>query len=341
MISACERGLIAICFARVSLVVPVCVEGSSVKPFIMASIFESMDFDEIHACNFHRLAQDPEERPGPFAVRRALQGSLVGANTHGARAPLAISGDAPSAFADNDDADNCTMNVGLASKVMPVCPVPASIPKLHLKKGTTTLGFQFNGGVILAVDSRASSGQYIASQTVQKVLEINSYLLGTMAGGAADCQYWQRVLGMQCRLWELRNGTRITVAAASKILANITYARRAQGLSMGTMVAGCDKEGPQLYYVDDQGTRIKHNIFSVGSGSIYAYGVLDQGYRADLTPEQAADLGRKAIFHATYRDGASGGFVSVYHIHPNGWTKISRDDQTDLYKHYMAHNAQQ
>ena len=30
----------------------------------------------------------------------------------------------------------------------------------------------------------------IASGTVKKVLEINPYLLGTMAGGAADCQYW-------------------------------------------------------------------------------------------------------------------------------------------------------
>lgn len=218
-----------------------------------------------------------------------------------------------------------------------VCPVPASIPNLPMKKGTTTLGFQFNGGVILAVDSRASMGQYVASQTVQKVIEIDDRLLGTMAGGAADCQYWERVLGMRCRLWELRNGEKISVAAASKILASITYARRNSGLSMGTMVAGWDKFGPSLYYVDDDGTRVKHDLFSVGSGSIYAYGVLDSGYRMDLSVEEAIELGRKAIFHATHRDGGSGGFVSVYHIHANGWTKISRDDQTLLYEKFMAH----
>ena len=61
--------------------------------------------------------------------------------------------------------------------------------------GTTTLGFIFEGGVIIAVDSRASQGPYISSQTVKKVIEINPYLLGTMAGGAADCQFWQRNLG--------------------------------------------------------------------------------------------------------------------------------------------------
>ena len=38
---------------------------------------------------------------------------------------------------------------------------------------------------------------YAASQTVKKVIEINPYLLGTMAGGAADCQFWQRNLGQQ------------------------------------------------------------------------------------------------------------------------------------------------
>ena len=55
---------------------------------------------------------------------------------------------------------------------------------------------------------------------MKKVIEINPFLLGTMAGGAADCQFWERDLGRQCRLYELRNKERISVAAASKLLAN-------------------------------------------------------------------------------------------------------------------------
>ena len=58
---------------------------------------------------------------------------------------------------------------------------------------------------------------------MKKVIEINPFLLGTMAGGAADCQYWERNLGRQCRLFELRNKERISVAAASKLLANTMY----------------------------------------------------------------------------------------------------------------------
>lgn len=108
--------------------------------------------------------------------------------------------------------------------------------------GTTTLAFKFKHGVIVAVDSRATGGSYIASQSVKKVIEINPYLLGTMAGGAADCSYWERELGKRCRLYELRNKERISVAAASKLLSNMVYSYKGMGLSMGTMVTGWDKE---------------------------------------------------------------------------------------------------
>lgn len=72
-------------------------------------------------------------------------------------------------------------------------------PRLHFEHGTTTLAFRFREGVIVAVDSRATGGAYIASQDVKKIIEINPYLLGTMAGGAADCSFWERHLGRLCR----------------------------------------------------------------------------------------------------------------------------------------------
>jgi 20S proteasome alpha/beta subunit len=74
--------------------------------------------------------------------------------------------------------------------------------RIKIQHGTTTLAFRFQGGVLVAVDSRATAGSYIgmskyimyvagvidsyfiASGTVKKVIEINPYLLGTMAGGA-------------------------------------------------------------------------------------------------------------------------------------------------------------
>ena len=36
-------------------------------------------------------------------------------------------------------------------------------------------------------------------------------------------------------------------------------------------------QGPKLFYVDSDGTRMPGRRFAVGSGATYAYGVLDNG----------------------------------------------------------------
>ncbi|WVQ81489.1 proteasome subunit beta type-5 [Cryptococcus sp. DSM 104549] len=206
--------------------------------------------------------------------------------------------------------------------------------KIKIAHGTTTLAFRFKGGIIVAVDSRATAGSYVASGTVKKVIEINKFLLGTMAGGAADCQYWETYLGMQCRLYELRNKERISVAAASKLLSNIVYGYKGRGLSMGTMVCGWDKTGPCIFYVDDDGQRLKGDLFSVGSGSTFAYGVLDQGYRWDLTDEEAQELGRRSIVAAGHRDAYSGNTCNLFHVKENGWDFIGNYDINELWYEY-------
>ena len=85
-----------------------------------------------------------------------------------------------------------------------------------------------------------------------------------MAGGAADCAFWERVLARHCRIYELRNKEKISVAAASKILANMIYEYRGMGLSMGTMIVGWDKR----VRLDDEEKRILYLLFE-GPRSIH------------------------------------------------------------------------
>merc|ERR1712196_563974 len=158
-----------------------------------------------------------------------------------------------------------------------------------------------------------------------------------MAGGAADCSFWERNLAMQCRLHELREGKRISVAAASKLLGNIVFQYRGYGLSMGTMIAGYDqKKGPALFYCDSDGTRLKGNLFSVGSGATYAYGILDSEYSHDLDEKAAIELGKRAIYHATHRDAYSGGTINVFVIRDTGYEQMYKGDMNELhYGQYM------
>uniref|UniRef100_A0A4W5R2A3 proteasome endopeptidase complex n=1 Tax=Hucho hucho TaxID=62062 RepID=A0A4W5R2A3_9TELE len=116
---------------------------------------------------------------------------------------------------------------------------------------------------------------------------------------------------LHIRIYKLRNKERISVSAASKLLANMV-------VSTGTMICGYN------------GLRLCGNMFSTGSGNTYAYGVMDSGYRYDLSVPEAYDLAQRAIFHATHRDAYSGGTVNMYQKRETGWIKVSQEDVGDL-----------
>jgi 20S proteasome subunit beta 5 len=220
-----------------------------------------------------------------------------------------------------------------------------SSPPLEFAHGTTTLSFAFQGGIVAAVDSRASLGSFVGSKTTQKVLPINSHVLGTMAGGAADCTHWIRKLMCEAALHELTEGRRMSVAQASRLLSNALYELRGLGLSMGTMIMGFDdcegldaKTPPKIYYVDNSGMRIEGDVFSVGSGSTLALGILDAERRYNMSVDDAIALGIKAIRYSTLRDAYSGGFINVYLITPrDGWQRVFTEDPDQM----MASMAEQ
>ncbi|MEQ2225505.1 hypothetical protein ILYODFUR_018182 [Ilyodon furcidens] len=89
--------------------------------------------------------------------------------------------------------------------------------------------------------------------------------------------------------------------------------------------------GPSLFYVCSDGTRLEGTLFSVGSGSPYAYSILDQGVRWGLTVEEATSIAREAVYRATHRDAYSGNFVDVYHVTSKGWTRRTREDLKEEY----------
>lgn len=207
-------------------------------------------------------------------------------------------------------------------------------PPLEFAHGTTTISFIFKGGIIAAVDSRASLGSFVGSKTTKKVLPVNSHILGTMAGGAADCMFWIRKLKAEAMLHELSEGCKMSVARASRLLSNALYDNRGLELSVGTMIMGFDSEDgpPKIFYVDNTGVRIEGDLFAVGSGGTFALGILDNERQrmSEMTEDEAIQLGIKAIRHATFRDAYSGGFINVYLISREGWKKVFTEDLASI-----------
>ncbi|XP_005062562.1 PREDICTED: proteasome subunit beta type-5-like [Ficedula albicollis] len=73
-----------------------------------------------------------------------------------------------------------------------------------------------------------------------------------------------------------------TTTLAFKSAAGVTVAVDSRATAGGPFgVAG-------LYYVDSEGQRVAGSAFAVGSGSSYAYGVLDRGLSGPVASEEAA-----------------------------------------------------
>jgi 5'-3' exonuclease len=108
-------------------------------------------------------------------------------------------------FEQPDDVDDVCSSSSVVSKKN------SNVP-MQFAHGTTTLAFIFSGGIVVAVDSRASLGVFVGSKTTQKVLPIHSHMVGTMAGGAADCMIWIRKLRCEASYHDISHGRRMSIA---------------------------------------------------------------------------------------------------------------------------------
>ncbi|XP_073679789.1 proteasome subunit beta type-11b [Garra rufa] len=89
--------------------------------------------------------------------------------------------------------------------------------------------------------------------------------------------------------------------------------------------------GPRVIYVCSDGLRLKGELFSVGSGSPYAYSILDSSVNWGMSVQEATAVAREAVFRATYRDAYSGNNVDLYHVTAKGWRRRERENLKEEY----------
>jgi proteasome beta subunit len=183
-----------------------------------------------------------------------------------------------------------------------------SAPK-HFK-GTTTVGIVFDKGVLVAAEKRATMGTFIASKDVDKILFVSDRIAITTAGGVGDAQSLARLLRAELELYKYSRGEQISIQGAATMLANVLQGNKYFPYFVQIIIAGFDSE-PRLYDLDLFGGLLGEKYTSTGSGSIVAYGVLDEGFKPNLSEQDAVALATRAIRAAVKRDSASGEGVDV------------------------------
>ncbi len=193
------------------------------------------------------------------------------------------------------------------------------------KTGTTTVGIIFDKGVILAADKRATMGYFIASKEVEKILLIGDRIAITTAGGVGDAQSLARLLRAELELYKHSHGQPMTIRGASTLLANILQGSKYFPYLVQIIVGGYD-EKPRLFDVDLFGGLLEEKYTSTGSGSVVAYGLLDEGFREGMKEEEAIGLAVRAVRAAMKRDSASGEGVDVVSIKGESVKRLKEAD---------------
>lgn len=200
-----------------------------------------------------------------------------------------------------------------------------------VKTGTTTVGIVFDGGVVLATERRATMGTLIASKKAKKVHAIANHIGMTIAGGVGDAQQLVRVINVECNLYEVRRGHPISVGAAATVLSNYLNQNRFTPYYVQLLVGGVDSHGPSVYSVDAAGgATLEENFVSTGSGSLTAYGVLEDRFTPGMSETEAVRLAVRALRAAMRRDSASGEGYNVVVITEDKFEYVSEDTVNSL-----------
>lgn len=199
-------------------------------------------------------------------------------------------------------------------------------------KGTTTVGVICSDGVILATDTRATMGNYVASKHAKKVFKITNHLAMTVAGGVAVAQRVVDILKVNARLFELEKRRPMTVAAAARLVSNVLFSNREVGapLPLQALVGGVDDTGPHLFSLDPFGSLIEEKMVSTGSGSPIAYGVLEDQYQEDRLAEEMLPIVVRAVDSAMKRDTASGDNFDVAVLTESGFRELLEKEKEAL-----------
>lgn len=197
--------------------------------------------------------------------------------------------------------------------------------------GTTTLGIVCKDGIVMAADMRATAGNLIVNKRTEKVFPVAKNMIVTMSGTVSDAQLLTRLLKAEISLKEIRNGREVNVKEGANLLAGMVYGNiRKMSMIPGIshfLLGGKDSDGFHLYDVFADGSlTLEESYVSSGSGSVFAYGVLEAMYDKNMSLSQGVDLAIKAVNAALQRDTYSGNGINVYTITRKGIEKVHTEE---------------
>ena len=196
----------------------------------------------------------------------------------------------------------------------------------QIKKGTTTCALTCTDGVVLAADTRASAGFFIADRHVMKIQKVDRHLGMTIAGGVADAQNLVDVMRYNANIYRISNREIMPVNSAARLCSNVLFNQRYFPYYVQIILAGYDnKEGGQIYNIDLFGSMTSEKYISTGSGSPVAYGYLESEFKEGSSVNEAYKIAIQAVAAAIRRNAGTGDNINAVIIDKDGYRELSKE----------------
>jgi proteasome beta subunit len=219
-------------------------------------------------------------------------------------------------------------------------------------QATTVFAFHFAGGVLMAGDRRATAGNIIVTDRVEKIIEIDSTSLLAVAGVPATAFEMARVLQTSFEYYRRSQLQALSLPARVRALARLlrdNLPMTMQGIGIVVpLFAGVDQTvsppQPQIYFYDPLGAQFQAVGYAAsgsGSGTIRSILSFQERYGqprpSQMDLSAAVRFASRLLSTASEFDSATGGvnpetntFATIKVLKADGVSTISEEQQKEI-----------
>ena len=219
-------------------------------------------------------------------------------------------------------------------------------------QATTVFAFHFAEGVLMAGDRRATAGNVIITDRIDKILEIDSHSLLAIAGVPATAFEMARVLQTSFEYYRRSQLQPLSLAARVRALARLlreNLPMTLQGVGIVVPLFAGIEDGPtptpRIYFYDPLGAQFQAVGYAAsgsGSGTIRSILSFQESHGtpkpSQMTLKEAVKFALQVLMTASEFDSATGGvnpaaqtYATIKVLKPSGVETVSDEEQRELY----------
>lgn len=167
-----------------------------------------------------------------------------------------------------------------------------------VRRGTLAIGVKSKDGVVLAVEEKTRKLQI--SNVTQKIFQVDDHIGVAAAGYIPDARTQVDHARFFAQSNRLIYDELVDVEGVAKNIADMaqqfTQYAGVRPFGVALILAGVDKNGPNLFLTDPSGTYIGYDAVAISAGSDQVTDFLEKSFKTEISLEEAAALAIEGIF---------------------------------------------